>query len=126
MDFDTRKNLLVLAPAKLLSVNEERRLHWSKRADAVSLWRFAAKVDAKNARLPRFKSVFISASIHQAKGTLADAGNYYPVVKACIDGLVDAGVIENDDPSIVHAVNQLASIRADRDAVLLYLSGEAA
>ncbi len=32
---------------------------------------------------------------------LADTGGHFPVAKACIDGLVDAGVIPDDGPEYV-------------------------
>ena len=31
---------------------------------------------------------------------MADTGGHFPIAKACIDGLIDAGVIEDDGPGI--------------------------
>ena len=32
---------------------------------------------------------------------MADTGGHFPVAKSCIDGLIDAGVIEDDGPEVV-------------------------
>ena len=35
---------------------------------------------------------------------MADTGGHFPVAKACIDGLVDAGVIPDDGPEFVRSL----------------------
>lgn len=89
------------APAKPLSLNEERRLHWRDRTARTDPWRDLTILMARQARLaravlaaPATVTVVIPVADHRRR----DPSNYYPVVKACVDGLVKAGVWPDDDP----------------------------
>lgn len=92
------------APAKPLSLNEERRLHWRARSARTAPWRDLTILMARQARLarailatPATVTVVIPVADHRRR----DPANYYPVVKACIDGLVAADVWPDDDPRYV-------------------------
>lgn len=39
----------------------------------------------------------IIATIHKTRGGRYDPNNLYPTIKACLDGIVDAGIIPDDD-----------------------------
>jgi hypothetical protein len=52
-----------------------------------------------------------------------DTGNCYPSVKACIDGLVRAGLIEDDGPEFVTFIGMHAH-RFGRDALVLIIEEE--
>jgi hypothetical protein len=56
-------------------------------------------------------------SVFQHKGVLQDAGNAAPVGKAVIDGLRDAGVLEDDDPSHLTSITFLAPQRVEGSGV---------
>jgi hypothetical protein len=47
----------------------------------------------------------------QAKGRLADAGAHFPSAKAVLDGIVDAGILEDDDGRYVLELRMIAPIR---------------
>lgn len=115
--------LTVTAPAPLLTLNRERTLHWAKRAVVVKLWRDAANVLARAAKLPQFDRADVVFEIHQAKGLLADATAHHPVTKAVLDGLIDAGVLVDDDPAHVLSITERAPIRAEGDAVVVTVKG---
>lgn len=105
----------------LWSVNADRTMHWRDRQDLVDQARMLTKNKAREAKLPHLGRAHIQAQPMQARGTLADTGNHYCVVKACIDGLVDAGVLDNDTAKEVANIDQLPPIRTKAGAVGMVL-----
>jgi hypothetical protein len=84
------------------TLNGERSMHHFTRAKRVKEWREAAAVVAVARKLPKMEAIEVVFIPHRKnrKG-MADTGGHFPVVKACIDGLVDAGVLSGDGPNIV-------------------------
>jgi Holliday junction resolvase RusA-like endonuclease len=82
-------------PADLISAND--RLHWRKRAELTKAWRDAALVHALSKSVGPFDRAHITVAIRFATNHRRDVGNYYPTAKAIVDGLVDAGLLEDDD-----------------------------
>ena len=82
------------APAEWLSANKR----YKRRPDtAIRAWRQAAAVHARAAKLPRgLGRVSVYATLHFTNNLRRDAHNYMAVVKSCIDGLVDYGLIPDD------------------------------
>lgn len=115
--------LVILAPAKLLTHNAERRMHHMERHAIVKQWRRAAKVWANVSRTPRFQEVEIVVQVEQAKGTLGDPQAHTPVIKACVDGLVDAHVLIDDTGEYVKGITNLPVKRGSEDKVTLELHG---
>lgn len=105
----------------LWTVNRDRTLHWSERNELIGQARMLAKDAAAKAKIPALGRAHIVAQPMQARGNLADPGNHYCVVKACIDGLVDAGVLPNDTGTEVNSIEQLAPIRTKAGAVGIVL-----
>lgn len=95
----------------LLSINRERSLHKMARAETVKVWRIAGRFEAQAARIPRLGAVSIIAKPFQHKSVLGDAGNHLPSIKAIVDGLVDAGVLEGDGPEYVRSLTLMAPQR---------------
>ncbi len=116
--------LMIPAPARLLTTNAERRLHWSERAEVVRSWRVAAQVYARQARVPALRWAEVEFAIAK-RGRAADAGAHHPVTKAVLGGLVDAGVLADDDPAHVVQIVELPPVRGEADAVTVTLRGEA-
>ena len=114
--------LMIPAPARLLTTNAERRVHWSERAEIVRAWRWAAQIYARQARVPLFERAEVEFRISK-RGRAADAGAHHPITKAVLDGLVDAGVLADDDPTHVVRIVELAPVRGDVDAVTVTLRG---
>lgn len=88
--------LHVPAPAGWLTANQrvDRRAQTSARR----AWRDAARVHAMAAHLPRsLEAAHMTAILHFIDTRRRDAHNYYPSLKAIVDGLVDYGLIEDDD-----------------------------
>lgn len=82
------------APAEWLSANKR----YKRRPDvAIRAWRQAAALHAHAARLPRgLEQVSVYATLHFTDNRRRDSHNYMAVVKCCIDGLVDYGLIPDD------------------------------
>ena len=104
----------------MMTVNRERsRSVWEHRA-ATREKREQAGWLAKAAGLPRFDRVMVEARPQQARGRLADAGAHLPTVKACVDGLVDVGVLEDDSPMFVTGLLLVAPCRGEDGVWLVF------
>lgn len=94
--------LPIPAPCDWIRSNDRRHFHAT--AALTRTWREAAAWRARQERLPKITvPVEITAVIHRADRRKADAPNSWPSVKAAIDGLVDAGVLVDDDDTRVLA-----------------------
>lgn len=88
-------------PAELLNANQ--RYHWAKKAKLTAAWRAMAHDHAAyNAdhgiRYERARVVF---AIRFPTNHRRDVGNFYPTAKACLDGIVDAGLLPDDSDAHV-------------------------
>ncbi|MGH9089991.1 MAG: hypothetical protein ACRDZR_01205 [Acidimicrobiales bacterium] len=113
--------IVIPAPARMLTTNAERRLHWSQRAEIVRLWRVAAWAGAVAARpgLAALSAAEIDAYPVQRGGVLADPGAHAPIVKAAVDGLVDAKVLPDDSPTFLRALRIHPPVRGAAALVLV-------
>lgn len=84
-------------PSSLRLITSNHRLHWAAQARATRAIRHAAKLLAKSARIPALPRAKVVAEYRPADRRRRDPANWYPSVKAAIDGLVDAGVLPDDD-----------------------------
>ena len=71
------------------------------RAAKVKSWRESFAWLAKKARMPHMEQCVISAIPHLRDRRAQDTGACFPAVKAAIDGMVDAGVLDDDGPEHV-------------------------
>ena len=102
-----------------ITANRYRMLHYQARARYDKSWRAAFFALAKEARVPALQVIEITVQKVQAKGTLSDTMAEAPVVKAAIDGLVDAGVIPDDTGKHLAAVTFLPPVKGDKDTLTL-------
>jgi Endodeoxyribonuclease RusA. len=92
--------IVVTIPAPVQFLNANDRLSWQKRARLTKQWREAAIVWARHDKLPKnLGPIKVDAHLHFTQTRRRDAANWSPTVKACIDGLVDYGLIADDDDS---------------------------
>lgn len=82
-------------------INANDRLHYHAKAKLTALWRDAANVHARAIEDVRFDRAHITVSIRFPTNHRRDVGNLYPTAKAILDGLVDAGVLVDDDDTRV-------------------------
>jgi hypothetical protein len=111
----------ITVPIAPLSLNAELKGHWSVRSAHVAQCRESAMWLAKEARIPPMQRVSVTATelrTPTAKGAdrkgRRDLGNFYWTVKGSIDGLVDAGVIADDDETHLVRLTFLPSRRVEQ------------
>jgi Holliday junction resolvase RusA-like endonuclease len=117
------------APAKPLSLNEERRLHWRARCGRTDPWRDLTILMARQARLARAVAASpatVTVVIPVPDNRRRDPANYYPVTKAVIDGLVKAGVWPDDDPRFVSVTEPILTRELSASIRIELRPGEAA
>ena len=116
---------------KLLNENQTRRMHWHAKSDLAAAIRAAAAYAARQALhngMPRMERAHIFYVIHPGpRVTRRDPANWAQSAKAAIDGLVDAGVLPDDDstrclggdPRLGHPVkgSQLVLVLTDLDQI---------
>jgi len=85
-------------------LNANQRMHWAQRKNRTAYLRELAATSCHQAR--RFKEpVHIVATVSTPTNSRFDPPNAAPTVKALIDGIVDAGVIPDDDHEHVPRVS---------------------
>ncbi|MGW0764504.1 hypothetical protein [Streptomyces sp. NPDC002676] len=85
----------VALPPRLLLLNSNQRLHHHRRADITRVLRRAAW--AASRAVPHLERAHIVGVLHPEDRQRRDPANWYPSFKACVDGLVDQGVLDDDD-----------------------------
>lgn len=124
----TTIELFVPQAAGWISANA--REHWAPRAKKTRHWRHAAHIVARNHLTTRRKQplptpVDIQLAIHKAPGPNRrwDPPNIgAPTGKAIIDGLVDAGLIPDDDTRHVRYVAYTDGGRRDKPGVTITIT----
>lgn len=103
----SESTITIPAPAPWLTTNQ--RLHWAAKATRTKAWRAAAYWRARAADLtPIAGPVDVTASIHKPTRRPYDLDGHAPTVKACLDGIRDAGVITDDDTRHVPSLTLIA------------------
>ncbi len=100
--------------------NAQRQMNHYRQAELVKEWRHAFATLAREAKVPALGAIRITAQSHlvgrRSRDWLAEA----PAIKAAVDGLVDAGVIPDDDPTHMLGGTILAPVlKAERNALVL-------
>lgn len=99
---------VIALPTGLFLLNANQRLHPKRKAEYTKAIREAAMealsespslTDALAAAKPGplFQRAHILGVVHPGSNRRADPANLYPSFKAAVDGLVDAGLFEDDD-----------------------------
>lgn len=91
------KKFEVEVPAPAGWFNANHRMHRQAEAKLTKAWRQATRELVPAGVEPFTERVRILAFVTKPKRGRYDPGNLYPTAKACVDGLVDAGVLVDDD-----------------------------
>lgn len=102
----------VRLPAGLPLLSANGREHWRPKAAATRTIRDAAHLAVKGSPAlrramlaarggPVMERAHVLAVLHPADRRRRDPANIYPAVKAALDGIVDAGVLADDDSTRV-------------------------
>ncbi|MER5388359.1 hypothetical protein [Saccharopolyspora sp. NPDC002686] len=95
-----------------------QRLHWRTRAQLTRTIRNAAAVRARNAKVPALGRCAVRLVWTVTDRRRRDADNLVPTLKACADGLVDAGVVADDTPELM-AKHMPEIVRGDAVGLVL-------
>jgi hypothetical protein len=109
-----RIQIVLDAPAQLLTMNAAKSMHHRPWSDLTRAWRHAACQRAQFLEIPSLSArVGIEARPLQYGGILADPGAHMPCVKAIIDGLRDAEVLVDDTGEHIAWIQMHAPIKAE-------------
>lgn len=95
-------SFLMARPAPLMNMND--RTHWAVKAKRVKAWRTAVALQARRLG-PVPDPALVQIVFDVADNRRRDPHNLAPTVKACIDGLVDAGWWPDDDAKHVYVLD---------------------
>ncbi|MER0443111.1 hypothetical protein ABR738_00720 [Streptomyces sp. Edi4] len=84
-------------PTGLTLMTSNERLHHLQRSDRTRALRQAARIAAQVARIPHLERAYVTCYLRAKDRRRRDPGNWYPSAKAVLDGIVDAGVLADDD-----------------------------
>jgi len=92
-----------------LLANQAHQMNHHQLAPIRKGYRDGAATLARAQLIPHHDAVTVTAHAeYPTRRSLPDADAIAPSVKSIIDGLVDAGVIDDDGPAYVHSVTYLA------------------
>lgn len=111
----------MMTPLRPWTTNSERKGHWSSRAKLTKAWRDYFHMIGKDR--PRLAWAHITVTPFQARGVLQDTGACHPAVKAAVDGMVDAGILENDTAEFLRSLTFLPTRRGE-DGLHILVEGE--
>ncbi|MFA5993343.1 MAG: hypothetical protein WC823_00115 [Parcubacteria group bacterium] len=113
---------IILENFKCLSWNDMQNIHWSLRAQEKKNLQNAVYALAYN--LGKKEKVNIPALVkieaHFKDGGRHDPDNLY--VKPILDGLVRAGVFEDDNGKIIDWVCSKAEVKMPSDQIIIYIN----
>lgn len=122
----------VTLPAGLKLLNANDRVHHQQRAAITKALRSAAAFAAFQD--PHLRRALIAARpepllcrahilgvLHPGNRGRRDPANYYPSFKAAVDGLVDAGLFEDDDSAHVHGPDMRLGPVVKRSQLVLHI-----
>lgn len=94
-----RVQIRVADPAMLINANH--RTHWRAKAKKTAHWRevghVAGMAALRNGLLVPMERAHLTAWFSWPDARRRDVGNLAPTIKGLVDGLVDAGVLPDDD-----------------------------
>jgi hypothetical protein len=100
------------APADLLTMNAAKSTHYRDWAKLTAAWRGAMADRARFLGIPPVEGRVSVDGYPYQLSHIADAGAHMPCLKACVDGLRDAGVLADDSPEHVAWVRCWAPVKA--------------
>lgn len=93
---DKEPNYSVLVPSMNGWLSSNNRGKWATYHRLIAQWRNSASWACVSAKVRPMERVYVLAELRFRDARRRDPANWYPTVKACVDGMVDAGVIRDD------------------------------
>lgn len=85
-------------------LHANQRLHWAQKKNLTKRVRAETAIKARDAQIPALGTCTVTLTWHVNTTHRRDADNIVPTLKAMCDGLVDAGVVEDDTPNFMHKI----------------------
>lgn len=125
---------VIALPAGLKLINANDRLHYRQKGERTARLRAAAMeavsecpalMDALAAAKPGplFQRAHVLGVVHPGSNRRADPANLYPSFKAAVDGLVDAGLFDDDDHTRVVGPDMRLGAVVKRGQLMLVVRG---
>jgi hypothetical protein len=106
--------------ARPLTTNKARTMHFREWGPVNKMYREYFAWKAQQARIPHLDQIMVVATpLHKNRQSPQDAGACSPAVKASIDGLVDAHVIDDDGPAQLISIMFMQPDICGRDGLRL-------
>ena len=109
-------------PAGMELLNANQRLHWAPKARITKALRDAAYILTKKAKIPALDMAYIIGEYQPPTSAKRDVADLYPSFKAAIDGVVDAGVLTDDDDSHLVGPDMRLGPRFARGRLVLHIA----
>ena len=106
---------------ELLNAND-RDGHWARRKRVTEALRAAAGWLARKQQVPPMRRAHVLAVYEPPDRRRRDPANLYPSVKACVDGLVDAGVLPDDDATHLDGPDMRLGPTHPRGRIVLHIT----
>lgn len=109
------------APARWLNSNDRYK---RRPNEAIQAWRLLTSAVARKGLhdgifKPFTGRVHITVELRFPDNRRRDAANYYPTIKACVDGIVEAGLIVDDSDKYVDALTIRRGPREPRGEMVI-------
>jgi hypothetical protein len=86
------------APCEFLNANRDSGGHWASKAKKIRAWRRAGRIAATYAQLPvDLGRVQVDCYVVKPIQNNYDPANWANTAKACLDGMVDYGMVTDDN-----------------------------
>lgn len=105
--------------------SNDRDAHWGRRKSLSAAYRLSVYSECRTKLIPQLEGAYVMALISFGTSRRRDVLNVYPTVKACIDGMVDAGVIPDDSDKYLIGPDLRRVLSPTPGIVLLIVSKEA-
>ena len=114
----------LVANERPVQQNAYRRMHHLERATYDKRWRQWGFVLARQAKVPHLERITIAIDTIHGRRPCPDIMANSATVKAFIDGLVDASVIENDRNTIASITFREPTYEKGKDALIIEIHSQ--
>lgn len=97
LNLNEKPDWTIEMPPGIKVMNANDRGHWAPRHRLTRTWRQTALVLARKAKLPRLEQACIIVEYYPPTRRTRDEANLAPTAKAIVDGLVEAGLLPDDN-----------------------------
>jgi len=112
---------LVLSVHRTNVLTSNQRRHYQDTARATKVLRLTGKLNAESQGLKPMTRVHLHVFVGWPDRRRRDVPNLWPTIKALVDGIVDAGILPDDNDDVVTALTfrRSGELHAAKDTVAL-------